>query len=126
MKTYLLLFFTLVCAISYGQNDSSHCKILKNIKLKYTQTDDQSSYIIIKNNDHIEYHRNDKYFIKSKLVWISDCEYNMTMTEITLPNFPFGPGEVMNVKFTKIEKDSIQYIATVRGQSVEGKFVILN
>lgn len=81
MKSYLLLFLTLVCAISYGQNDRSHCKILKDIKLKYTQTDDQSSYIIIKNNDHIEYHRNGKYFIKSKLVWISDCEYNMTMTD---------------------------------------------
>lgn len=56
---------------------------------------------MIKGKNHIEYHDNGKYIIKSKLDWVSDCEYNMTMTKITIPDFPYAIGEVMNVKVNK-------------------------
>jgi hypothetical protein len=101
------------------------CKILKNIKLKYVNNDDKTAYVVIKDNKHVEHLQGDKYFIKSDLDWISDCEYNAKMTEITLPNFPFKPGAVMNVKFEKMEDGFVTGTGTVNGSSFPIKFEII-
>jgi len=52
----------------------------------------------IKGKKHIEYHSNRKYYIKSKLRWVSDCEYNMIIKKVTIPDFPYGKGDLMNIK----------------------------
>jgi hypothetical protein len=77
----------------------------------------------INGKSHIEYHDNGKYFIKSKLIWASDCEYNMTMTEITIPSFTYKAGDVMNVKINKVEGNNIYYTSTVQGKSWNGKLI---
>jgi len=59
------------------------------------------------------------------LEWINDCEYNMTMVEITLPDFPFHVGDMMNVKFTSIQDSIATCIATVKGQILNGAFKII-
>lgn len=45
------------------------------------------------------------------------------MTEITLPDFPFKPGEIMNVKFEKIDGKNITGTANVRGNKFPIKFI---
>lgn len=126
MKLSFYLLLILISSFSYSQTVQIDCKVLKDCKLKYLDGEDPTSYVVIKKRNHIEYHNDKKYYIKSKLNWLSDCEYNMTMMKITLPDFPFGPGEVMNVKFNKIDGDIVSYTATVRGHSVDGKFKIAN
>lgn len=79
--------------------------------------------VVINGNNHIEYHENGKYIIRSKLNWLSDCAYDMTMTEITIPNFPFKVGDVMNVKINKIDGNVIYFTSTVKGTSWDGNFV---
>ena len=102
------------------------CKILHNVKLKYADAPNRTEYVVIKNNKHVEYLENGKYYIKSDLDWINECEYNAIMTEITLPNFPFKVGEIMNVKFQKIENGMVYGITTVRGQNSDVKFELIN
>jgi len=102
-----------------------NCDILKHSKRKHIGIADTTAFVVINNKDHIEYEQGKKYFIKSKLEWVNDCEYNTTMTEITTPNFPLGPGEVMNVKFNNIENDIISYTATVRAKSFKAKMKII-
>jgi hypothetical protein len=127
LKSLLTLSTLFIVTISYAQIDKiQDCKILKYSKLKYVDNDDKTAYIVIKNNKHVEYFENEKYFIKSDLVWINECEYNATMTQITLPNFPFKPGEVMNVKFEKIENGIVTGIGMVRGNSFPVKFELIN
>lgn len=126
LKLILVLILFLTATISIAQiSKDIDCKILKNIKLKYINNPDSTAYVVIKNKKHIEYLENGKYFIKSDLDWISECEYNAIMTEITLPNFPFKAGEIMNVKFDKIENGFVFGIAKVRENSVPVKFLIL-
>lgn len=126
LKSLSLLVLFLFTTISIAQsNPKIDCKILKDIKLKYADNPDKTAYITIKGNKHVENLESGKYFIKSDLEWLSDCEYNATMTEITLPNFPFKPGEVMNVKFEKIEDGFIYGTAAVRGDSFPIKFLII-
>ncbi|TDP01627.1 hypothetical protein [Flavobacterium sp. 245] len=125
-KSLLLLILFLTTTLSMAQNNQNFdCKILKDIKLKYAHKEDDRSYIIIKGNKHVESLEDGKYFIKSDLEWISDCEYNATMTEITLPNFPFKPGEIMKVKFEKIKDGFIYGTATVRNQTFPIKYLII-
>ena len=127
LKSIFVLILFLTTMISFAQsNKDIDCKILKNIKLKYVNNPDSTAYVVIKNKKHIEYLENGKYFIKSDLDWISECEYNAQMTEITLPNFPFKAGEIMNVKFEKIENGFVFGTAKVRGNSVPVKFLIIN
>lgn len=126
LKSLLLLVLLLSTTISIAQTSQKFdCKILKDIKLKYADNPDNTAYITIKGNKHIENLQGGKYFIKSDLEWLSDCEYNATMTEITLPDFPFKAGEIMNVKFEKIEDGFIYGTAAVRGNSFPIKFIII-
>ena len=84
------------------------------------------AFIEIKNNKAIEYKKNKQYYIKSDLVWVSDCEYNSTITEIKYPDCPFAIGTVMNVKIRKIEGDYVYYTSTVSDATFEGKLEILS
>ena len=127
LKSSFLFSLLLISITCNAQSDKLlDCKILHNAKLKYADAPNRTDYVVIKNNKHVEYLENGKYFIKSDLDWINECEYNATMTEITLPNFPFKVGEVMNVKFQKIENGMVYGIATVRGQNSDVKFELIN
>ena len=124
----LLIVFLSTSGVVFAQTSKSEytCKILKDIRLKYLDAQDSTAYIVIKNNKHIEYLEGGKYYIKSDLNWVNDCEYNATMTEITLPKFPYKPGEIMNVKFQKIENGIISAIATVQNISFLTEFKMIN
>ena len=45
------------------------------------------------------------------------------MIKITIPDFPYKVGDIMNVKINKIEKNEIFYTSTVKGQSWSGKLI---
>ena len=104
----------------YVQSDEN-CNILHGGNFTYGNADNLIK-VNIKGKKHIEYHNNGKYYIKSELDWLSDCEYNMTMKKVTIPDFPFGKGDVMNVKIKKVDGNKIYYTSTVNGQSFDGVF----
>ena len=117
IKSLFILSIILESTISYSQAEKPvDCKILKNCKLLYVAEPSTADYVLINNNKHTEYLQNGKYYIKSDLNWVDDCEYNATITEITVPDFPFKTGEVMNVKFKKIEAGMVYGVSTVRGE----------
>jgi hypothetical protein len=99
-----------------------NCIILHKGTFKYADTPEEI-IVKIKGTKHTEYHNNGKYIIESDINWVNDCEYNMTMTKITIPDFPYGPGDVMNVKIEKVIENEIYYVSTVKGQSWKGKFI---
>ncbi|TPG45356.1 hypothetical protein [Flavobacterium pectinovorum] len=99
---------------------------LKNCKLKYSDIDDNSTYIIIKDNIHTEFPNGGKNYIKSKLEWINDFEYNATVIELTASDLSFKVGDKINVKFDKIDNETLYYTASFDGNIVTGKFKIIN
>ena len=72
----IIAVLSLLFLSNFAQAQSSDsCTILHEGYFKYGNTD----FVVevkISGTEHIEYHDNGKYFIKSKLDWISDCEYN--------------------------------------------------
>lgn len=97
------------------------CSIMKNGSFEYGSRSGKVK-VVIDGNAHIEYHNNGRYIIKSVIKWLNDCEYDMTMAEITIPEFPYSVGDVMNVKINKVDRNKIYYTSTVNGKSWEGEF----
>lgn len=122
LSLFILLFGS---SISQAQNaEKIDCTVLKNCQLQYVENEDKTAYIVILNDKHVEYYENGKYYIKSDLKWLNACEYDATMTEITLPNFPFQPGEVMHVTFERFEDHFVYGTGVVRGQKFPIAFKI--
>ena len=82
------------------------CSILHKGTFTYNGSDGLVE-VVIKGKSHIEYHNNGKFYIKSKIKWLNECEYDMTLKEVTLPNFPYSKGEVMHVKIDGISGNKI-------------------
>ena len=111
---------------SIGQlNSPKDCSILKKYKLQYLSIDDTSAYILLASDSAVEYHNHGKYQIVSRLNWTNDCEYDMILSSVTIPDFPYRSGDVMHVAIEKIDHDIVYYISTVNGQSWEGKLKIV-
>jgi hypothetical protein len=101
------------------------CSILKKGKFLYLDTQDKTTYIEMDGNYQIQKSDKNPYYIESAVEWINDCTYIMTMTKITIPNFPYGVGDKMKVDITKIDRKIIYYTSTVNGVSWNGRFKIL-
>jgi hypothetical protein len=101
------------------------CQILHKGTFRYGDTS-QDIIVKIEGTKHTEYHQNGKYVIESDIRWINDCEFDMTMRRITIPNFPYEPGDVMNVKIEKVVENEIYYTSTVKGKNWRGKMVKIN
>ncbi|WP_161625344.1 hypothetical protein [Flavobacterium suncheonense] len=110
---------------SFGQSKKIDCKVLKDCRLRYMDIDDPNSYIVIKGDKITEYLNNGKYYIKSELKWINDCEYQAKIIEINVPEFPFGPGTSMNVQINKIENGLVYYTSIISGEKIDGVFEIV-
>lgn len=112
----ILLFFT----FSFGTITSQNCSILKNNSFTYrAQKDD--ILVEFKENEFIEYHQDKKYFIKSSIEWVSDCEYYLTVKEATLPDFPFGKGTKLHIVVNKVKGSKVFYTSSMNGRTWQGK-----
>ena len=118
LSTILLLASFTSFAGPSGSGNS--CEILREGTFEYGNAPDNIR-VVINEETHTEYHNNGKYIIESKLNWINECEYNMTMVRVTIPNFPYNVGDVMNVKIDRVVGNEIFYVATVKGKSWDGK-----
>lgn len=125
-KAIKMTFGVLLCSLMSFTNitgtEDKDCSVMHEGTFTYG-TGAELVKVVIKGNKHTEYHNDGKYVIKSKMEWVTDCEYNMTMTKVTIPDFPFGAGAVMNVQINGIEGDQIYYTATVDGQRWNGRFL---
>jgi hypothetical protein len=122
LKTILTAALSLAAIAAFSQSGTTDCSFFQHGKFKYIGADDSTSYIVMNGSKQTEYSKKNDYIIESSVRWITDCSYIMTMTKITIPNFPYHPGDQMKVDITKVEGDIIYYTSTVNGNSWEGKF----
>jgi hypothetical protein len=113
----LLLMFSII--ISCGQEGpQDNCAILKEGTFKYLDDiGDASAYFVIKNRQHIEYHREEQYQIESTMTWTGDCEYEMEMLRTNNEEFPFKKGDKIKIQINQVKGDTVYYTATVNGQT---------
>lgn len=118
----LLLLATFIPGFGFAQ--SNDCKIMHEGRFRY-MADDEEVIVVIQDSVMTEYHRGGKYTIKTKIEWVNDCEYNITVLKVTVPAFSLGTGDQVNVKINRVEGKEIFYTLTVKAVSWQGKFVKL-
>ena len=124
---FLFVILTTLNSFVFAQDSTGKesCSILKEGTFKYLDIEDTTAYFDLNKGYHTEYHRDGKYYIKSKIKWINHCQYEMKMISNTIPDFPFKPGSVMIVTINKIDGDIIYYTSEVNGDKWEGRLVKL-
>jgi hypothetical protein len=88
--------------------------------------DKEQIMVSITDSIHTEIHGNGKYFVKSKIEWVSDCEMHMTIVKVTVPGFGYGVGDDFTVKVTKIDGNQVFYTITVKRVSWDGMYTRLD
>jgi hypothetical protein len=104
--------------MSFGP--SKGCGILKDGTFTYRNSK-KEVLVIFKDKKHVEYHDNKKYFIKSNIEWVSDCEYYLIIQESSLPNFPFKMGTKLHIVVNKVRGEKVYYTSSLGGRSWEGR-----
>lgn len=140
MKKILLLSFLLIITLKTTAQDIAMLNIrnenvYKEVNQKITPIIEETQYtyrlngnnvlVSFKGDEHIEYYENKKYYIKSKIQWISNDECYITIQESTLYDFPFKRGAKLYLKILKIKKGKVFYKSSIGGRSWEGKMKIL-
>lgn len=121
MKFLLGLFTVLFFSLSPIKDNEACSALIKNNQFTYWHGSNKV-LVVFKDGYQTEYHKKKKYIIRSKVKWISECEYELTIIEHTLPDFPFNPGTKSRVVITKIRGNRIYYTTTLAGRSWEGRF----
>jgi hypothetical protein len=118
----LLLLALLVPVFSFAQ--SKDCKIMHQGKFRY-MADEEEVIVVIKDSSMTEYHKGGKYTITTRIDWLNECEYTITVLKVTVPSFALGTGDQVNVKINHVEGKEIYYTLTVKAVSWQGKFTRL-
>ncbi len=110
-KLIVILFFGIISLsfITKSTIISDNCSVLKKGTFRYLDSDNKNDYFVIDGKNHIEYLNDGKSWIKSKVKWIEDCEYELRLNKINYPNFPFKKGDKLNIKILGGNSDTIFY-----------------
>lgn len=125
IKFVFILFAFQIPSTLLAQAKTKGCITMKNCTMKSLDLSSEG-VVVIKDSIHTEYIDGGKYFIKSKLEWINDCEYTATVIAFNWPEFSFGIGEMMTTKIMKIKKNIVYLEVEVRGFSVDLKYELVD
>ena len=120
MNRYAKFLIPIFFLFFFGGVFAQNCAILKNSSFSY-KMGGQKVLVEFKGNEYTEYHQEKKYYIKSKIEWISDCEYNLVIQEVNLPDFPFEKNNTLHVTITKVKGNRVYYSSSIGGRTWEGK-----
>ena len=102
-----------------GDPTTDYVSIL-NGKFLYKGTDENTVHLIITQFSHTEYYNAGQYKVVSNLKWLSNDEFGLEVTEVTLPESDITVGTQMKIKITKLLDDKIFYTCTLNNTSWKG------
>lgn len=130
----LILSFALLFSLLFQAQERTipdkdavpNCKLMTSGKFINMETDDRVTpgyYIIIKDSIETEYAENGKYFVKSSLIFDTDCTYRAITIESDIPNFPSKKGDVL---YSEIVETSTKHnLIKMRAKEGNGPWVIV-
>ena len=102
--------------------------VIKNAILmdgKYTYKFKERDILVeIKGDTYYEYHP-EKEFIKAKIDWLSEYEYELTIIDMEKRGVPFKIGSKLSATITKIEGDKFFYTSRLKDKTAKGSFIKL-
>ncbi len=87
---------------------------------------DTSNYLVISSSSQTEYYNYKRYWVRSSIRWISECEYELTVLSINYPGLLCKRGDKMTVKVLSGDANSISYEAIIDGRKERGRYLKMN
>ncbi|MFZ1692414.1 MAG: hypothetical protein WAT74_04365 [Flavobacteriales bacterium] len=69
------------------------CDILKDGTFLNIDQSKTAYYMVVKDGIQTEYVQDGKYYVKSRMEWLSACSYRSIVIEVTIPDYNVKPGE---------------------------------
>jgi len=69
------------------------CDILKDGTFLNIDQSKTAYYMVVKDGIQTEYVQDGKYYVKSRMEWLSTCSYRSVVIEVTIPGYNVIPGE---------------------------------
>lgn len=120
-----LTYFILIC-IFFGTIQTTNAQKCGIIKNNWFEISSNKEDVLAKftDSEYTEYHGSKEIYIKAKIDWISSCEYNLILTENTIPNLPFKAGDKLHVIVNNVRgRRKVFYTATIGDRKWEGKMI---
>lgn len=99
--------------------------VIKNAILedgKYTYKFKKREILVeIKNGFYYEYHPK-KEFIKAKIDWVTEYQYNLTIVDLEIRGAPFKVGSKLTATITQIKGNQYFYKSTFNNKTGNGSF----
>ena len=106
MKSIVLIaLLTLTCQLSFSQvhwlinaDSIPDCEFIKSGKFLNKESNEVATpgyYIVFEDGYATEYLNDGQYYLKSKIEFLTDCSYESTVVEVTMPNSTIEVGTVI-------------------------------
>lgn len=105
------------------QPQGSPCTILKSGSFKIGDIQDTTSYIVFTSSSQTEYYNFKRYWIRSSIKWVSDCEYELTVLSVNYPGLLCRRGDKMSIRIINVDGNTINYEALIDGRRERGRYL---
>ncbi|PCH86773.1 MAG: hypothetical protein COB88_06820 [Flavobacteriales bacterium] len=102
--------------------DSTTCRIVRNGKFESLNTKETMITIMKENEQTVEY-PDKKFYSKSKVTWVNDCEYILTFEKSTNPDIDkfYKKGDETRIKLLEIDGNIITFWMNSKGLEYIGQ-----
>lgn len=125
--TFIVLLFSLFVGTAQQKSmlqntdETPDCQLInegKFVKVLPTDIDATGYSILYKDGYLIEFINNGEFFIKSKLTFISECNYEGEIVEVSIPNYNIKPGTKFQTSIinTYAKESLIEIITQFNGE----------
>lgn len=130
MKLLNITKVALVTLISIGlmgfddkPAETSPCSILKSGWFKMPDAADTTSYVVITTSTQTEYYNYKRYWVRSSIQWISDCECELTVLTVNYPGLICKRGDKMSVRVLNTEGNIVNFEVLMDGRKERGRYL---
>jgi len=70
-----------------------NCEMMKDGTFINTDQPRTAYYMVVKDGVQTEYVQDGKYYVRSRMEWLTPCSYRSVVAEVTIPGYSVKPGE---------------------------------
>ncbi len=96
-----------------------NCGIMKDGTFFNIGQSRSAYHMVVKDGIQTEYVQDGKYFVRSRMEWISACSYRSVVVEVTIPDYNVKPGESATTEILKTLCDEyVEFKAQMNGKEM--------
>jgi len=125
-KFFLGITFSLLALLGFSCSSAEkkicYKKLMNKRKFNYINQNPSTNFFLIKDSIQTEFVDN-KFYAQSKLIWTSCSTYCLVVQKI---NYEQGLdiGDTLQIKLLSIKRDTISYVSSARGKTLNSRFVL--